>query len=96
MTPTNAYLELARKMDPHKSHLRFDSTPYKGDEELLNLYKKGYSNGLDGAPTREVSLANLTPKGEEAYIHGFFTGDYEAWNDIHDLFTGNYEAWNDD
>ncbi len=75
---TLTYADLLEKRDPTKSYLGFNSAPYKDNDRLLKLYEKGYFNGLDCAPIRGISFEDLTPDEQAAYIHGFFSGDYEA------------------
>lgn len=71
------YESLQKERDNSLSYLRFDSTPYSGTE-LEQIYTKAYYDGLDVEPGRSFRLDGLTGDRRKAYIHGYFTGDYES------------------
>lgn len=74
------YQKLQKEKDPNLSYLRYNSAPYKGTE-LENIYCKAYYDGLDCKPGRSFPLETLSGVKRKAYLHGYFTGDYESLND---------------
>ncbi len=71
------YQQLQHEKDPNLSYLRYNSAPYKGTE-LEIIYRKAYYDGLDVEPGRSFPLEKLTGAKRAAYLHGYFTGDYES------------------
>lgn len=59
---------------------RYDSSPYKDNEEQKNAYQSGYFDGLDAEMGRSYPGASAPAELRKAYAHGFFTGDDEFWN----------------
>ena len=73
-----SYKELLKVKDPTLSYTRYDSFQYRING-LEEYYRKGYWDGLGVCPCERVNLENLTDSQRKAYVHGFFTGDYEAY-----------------
>lgn len=71
------YQELQKEKDNTLSYLRYDPTPYKGTE-LEKIYDRAYYDGLDVKPGRSFPLEELAGEKRKAYLHGYFTGDYES------------------
>lgn len=71
------YQELQKEKDNTLSYLRYDSTPYKCTE-LERIYDRAYYDGLDVKPGRSFPLEELAGDKRKAYLHGYFTGDYES------------------
>lgn len=74
------YQKLLLEKDNSLSYLRYTPDPYAGTE-LEKIYAEAYYDGLDVKPGRSFPLEKLTGDKRKAYLHGYFTGDYEALND---------------
>lgn len=74
------YQKLQQEQDHTLSYLRYNDEPYRGTQ-LQEIYRKAYYDGLDVEPGRSFPLEELTGDRRKAYLHGYFTGDYEALYD---------------
>lgn len=60
----------------------YDSSMYKGNEELAKVYEAGYWDGLDGVTGRWYPGDSAPAERRKAYMYGLFTGSDEFWNDF--------------